>query len=80
MKTTNARSFSAAVKEELIRMPAGRACCMLSEISALTQTVRGKDSSTASLTRSSSPYRVYMFPSIKNAPNKGNKKDFKKCY
>jgi hypothetical protein len=38
MKTTNARSFSASVKEELIRMPAGRACCMLSEISALTQT------------------------------------------
>ena len=38
MKATNARSFSATVKEELIRMPAGRACCMLSEISALTQT------------------------------------------
>lgn len=38
MKTTKAQSFSAAVKEELIRMPAGRACCMLSEISALTQT------------------------------------------
>ena len=38
MKTTKAQSFSAAVKEELIRMSAGRACCMLSEISALTQT------------------------------------------
>ena len=38
MKVSNARSFSASVKEELIRMPAGRACCMLSEISALTQT------------------------------------------
>lgn len=38
MKTTNARSFSASVKEELIRMPAGRPCCMLSEISAMTQT------------------------------------------
>ena len=38
MKITNARSFSSSVKEELIRMPAGRACCMLSEISALTQT------------------------------------------
>ena len=38
MNTSNARSFSASVKEELIRMPAGRPCCMLSEISALTQT------------------------------------------
>ena len=38
MKPSNSRSFSASVKEELIRMPAGRACCMLSEISALTQT------------------------------------------
>ena len=38
MKPLNSRSFSASVKEELIRMPAGRACCMLSEISALTQT------------------------------------------
>ena len=38
MKITNARSFSSSVKEELIRMPAGRACSMLSEISALTQT------------------------------------------
>ena len=38
MKTSNAQSFSASVKEELIRMPAGRPCCMLSEISALTQT------------------------------------------
>ena len=38
MKTTKAQSFSAAVKEELIRMSAGRTCCMLSEISALTQT------------------------------------------
>ena len=36
MKANN--SFSSTVKEELIRLPAGRACCMLSEISALTQT------------------------------------------
>ena len=33
-----AESFSGKVKEELIRLPAGKACCMLSEISALTQT------------------------------------------
>lgn len=38
MRTANQRSFSASVKEELIRLPAGKACCMLSEISALTQT------------------------------------------
>ena len=38
MRTGDKRSFSAAVKEELIRLPAGKACCMLSEISALTQT------------------------------------------
>jgi len=30
-------SFSATVKEELIRMPLGRSCCMLSELGALTQ-------------------------------------------
>jgi len=38
MRATDTRSFSAGVKEELIRLPAGKACCMLSEISALTQT------------------------------------------
>jgi hypothetical protein len=32
------RSFSAGVKDELNRLPPGKACCMLSEISALTQT------------------------------------------
>jgi len=38
MRTSDTRSFSAGVKEELIRLPMGKACCMLSEISALTQT------------------------------------------
>ena len=38
MRTSDSRSFSAGVKEELIRLPLGKACCMLSEISALTQT------------------------------------------
>ena len=38
MRTSDARSFSAGVKEELIRLPLGKPCCMLSEISALTQT------------------------------------------
>lgn len=31
-------SFSSQVKEELIRLPLGKPCCMLSELSALTQT------------------------------------------
>ena len=38
MRRTDTRSFSSAVREELIRLPAGKPCCMLSEISALTQT------------------------------------------
>ena len=38
MRTSDTRSFSAGVKEELIRLPLGKSCCMLSEISALTQT------------------------------------------
>ena len=38
MRTSDTRSFSAGVKEELIRLPLGKPCCMLSEISALTQT------------------------------------------
>ena len=38
MRTSDTRSFSAGVKEELNRLPLGKACCMLSEISALTQT------------------------------------------
>ena len=38
MRTSDTQSFSAGVKEELIRLPMGKACCMLSEISALTQT------------------------------------------
>lgn len=38
MRAADKRSFSAAVKEELARLPAGKPCCMLSEISALTQT------------------------------------------
>lgn len=31
-------SFSSTAKDELIRLPMGRSCCMLSELSALTQT------------------------------------------
>ena len=31
-------SFSSTTKEELIRLPLGKQCCMLSELSALTQT------------------------------------------
>lgn len=31
-------SFAQATKEELIRLPLGKSCCMLSELSALTQT------------------------------------------
>ena len=38
MRAADTRSFSAGVREELIRLPAGKPCCMLSEISALTQT------------------------------------------
>ena len=38
MKTNDGQSFSAAAKEEMIRVPMGKACCMLSEITALTQT------------------------------------------
>ncbi len=38
MRTNERQSFAASVREELIRLPAGKACCMLSEISALTQT------------------------------------------
>ena len=38
MRTSGTRSFSAGVKDELNRLPPGKPCCMLSEISALTQT------------------------------------------
>ena len=38
MRNDERQSFSAQVKEELVRMPLGRPCCMLSELSALTQT------------------------------------------
>ena len=38
MRTGERQSFAAKVREELIRLPAGKPCCMLSEISALTQT------------------------------------------
>ena len=38
MRSSDTRSFSAGVKEELNRLPLGKPCCMLSEISALTQT------------------------------------------
>ncbi len=38
MREDGKRSFSAQVKDELARLPLGKSCCMLSEISALTQT------------------------------------------
>ena len=38
MRREEGQSFSARVKEELVRLPLGKTCCMLSEISALTQT------------------------------------------
>ena len=38
MKNDEKISFSASVKAELVRLPEGKSCCMLSEISALTQT------------------------------------------
>ena len=38
MRTGERQSFAARVRDELIRVPAGKPCCMLSEISALTQT------------------------------------------
>ena len=38
MRTGEGQSFAAGVRDELIRYPVGKACCMLSEISALTQT------------------------------------------
>lgn len=38
MRNPEPQSFSASVKDELIRLPIGKSCCMLSELSALTQT------------------------------------------
>ncbi len=38
MKSEEKLSFSASVKEELVRLPLGKECCMLSELCALTQT------------------------------------------
>ena len=38
MRERDGQSFSAQVKEELIHLPLGKSCCMLSEISAMTQT------------------------------------------
>ncbi len=38
MRAKERQSFAALVREELIRLPTGKPCCMLSEISALTQT------------------------------------------
>lgn len=32
------RSFAAGIRDELVRLPLGKSCCMLSEISAFTQT------------------------------------------
>ncbi len=38
MRSGEGQSFSSRVKDELVRLPFGKSCCMLSEISALTQT------------------------------------------
>ena len=38
MRLEEGVSFSARVKEELVRLPLGKPCCQLSEITALTQT------------------------------------------
>ncbi len=38
MKNEKKQSFASSVREELVRLPLGKACCMLSELSALTQT------------------------------------------
>ncbi|MDO5435256.1 MAG: DNA-binding protein WhiA [Clostridia bacterium] len=38
MRGNDKLSFSAQVREELVRLPAGKSCCMLSELSALTRT------------------------------------------
>lgn len=38
MRNGNERSFSARVKDELVRLPLGKSCCLLSELSALTET------------------------------------------
>jgi hypothetical protein len=35
MRKGERQSFAGRVRDELIRLPAGKACCMLSEISAL---------------------------------------------
>ncbi|MCQ2457475.1 MAG: DNA-binding protein WhiA [Clostridia bacterium] len=38
MRGNDKLSFSAQVREELVRLPAGKSCCMLSELNALTRT------------------------------------------
>ena len=38
MRREEGQSFSSRVKEELVRLPLGKTCCMLSEIAAFTQT------------------------------------------
>ena len=38
MRREEGQSYSARVKEELVRLPLGKTCCMLSEIAAFTQT------------------------------------------
>ena len=38
MRAGEERSFSNSVKDELVRLPLGKSCCALSELSALTQT------------------------------------------
>lgn len=39
MYGSEGRSFATGVKDELIRLPLGKSCCLLSELSALTQTL-----------------------------------------
>ena len=38
MRTGEGQTFADGVREELVRLPLGKSCCMLSEISALTRT------------------------------------------
>ena len=38
MKKGDRPSFAASLREELVRLPLGKPCCMLSELSALTET------------------------------------------
>ena len=67
MRNGEKQSFSAAVKNELVRLPLGKNCCMLSELSALTQTSghlsfrgRGKMSVTYRLDNTGVARRLFL--------------------